>query len=107
MATFPLFALATIRMLSFAPRGEPGSAERRFFDRLNDELSVAHMAEAHRTGLYAALLGLVAVMVTAVAEPRGVIFAVLGAFWLSSVATLVRFGLLQRAAEPVIGKAEG
>lgn len=106
MAVFPLWAIASIRALTVAPRGEPGTAERRFFDRLNDELSVQHMAQAHRLGFYAALVGLAGVMITAVAAPRGVIFAVIGAFWLASVTTLVRFGLLQRAAEPAIGEGK-
>jgi hypothetical protein len=100
MASFPLIAVGLIRAVTAVAWGRPGTPERQFYERLNDELSVEHMGLATRSGLHAALIGLAGVMIMAVAAPRFVLFAIIGAFWLTSVATLVRFGLLQRAAEP-------
>lgn len=106
-AAFPVLAFGLTNALILGRRGKPGSAVRRDFEDLNDELSRAHAGIAYRDGFRAAFVGLIAIGATAMLAPRGVLFAVTGACWLASVTTLIRFGLLQRAAEPMPGEAEG
>lgn len=107
--TFPiaflLLSAAFAGSIIIGPRGRPGTSERRNFERLNDELTLAHAGIAYRYGFFAACLGFAAIAATALLAPQGVFFAVIGACWLASVTTLVRFGLLQRAAEPTSDEA--
>jgi hypothetical protein len=98
---FLVLAGGSIANLPAGPYGKPGTPQRRFFDRLNDDLSVAHAGQAYRWGLYVALAGLVTVLVVATFVPGATPFAAIGALWLAAVTTLVRFGLLLMAAEPV------
>lgn len=98
---YPLWALALSATLISGPRGKPGTPERRNFERLNDELTIAHAGVAYRWGFFAALGGLGGVTATAVLAPKGVLFAVIAACWLAAMTTVIRFGLLQRAAEGV------
>jgi hypothetical protein len=102
VSAVPFLALAgaSIANLPAGPYGKPGTPQRRFFDRLNDDLSVAHAGQAYRWGLYVALAGLIAVLLAATFMPRATPFTAIGVLWLASVTTLVRFGLLQKAAEP-------
>lgn len=102
--TFPtaflLLSAAFAGSIIIGPRGKPGTSERRNFERLNDELTLAHPGVAYRYGFFAACIGFAAIAITGLVAPQCVLFAVIGACWLASVTTLVRFGLLQRAAEP-------
>lgn len=100
LGVLPVLCVLFVCALSPFPRGKPGSRERKFYERMNDELSATHMGVAFRYGFFAAMVGLIGVLVTALFAPKGVLFALIGAFWLATVTTLVRFGLLQRAAEP-------
>jgi hypothetical protein len=95
----PLLAAALLIQLIGGRRGAPGTPERRHFDRLNDELSLAHAAIAYRWGFYAFFGGVVATVAVALFAPAAAASAAIGAFWLGCVTTSIRFGLLQRAAE--------
>jgi hypothetical protein len=105
VAYYPILAFGLTQALIAGRRGKPGSIARSDFEGLNDELTVAHAGIAHRWGLYAAFAGLIAIAATALLAPKGVLYPVIGTCWLASMTTLVRFGLLQRAAEPTSGEA--
>jgi hypothetical protein len=66
----------------------------------SDELSREQARLAFRAGYIAMALGLAATLVIGLVAPERTLDAVLGAVWLGFTACCVRFGLLQREAEP-------
>jgi hypothetical protein len=73
--------------------------QREWIEDMEDDLSRDHAGRAFNLGAYGFVLGLAGVIAAALLAPQFVLQAAVAALWLGTVATSIRFGLLQRAAE--------
>jgi hypothetical protein len=100
LVLFPLSVVSTFnQILPWWPRRLMTAAQREYVEELGDELSRQHAGVAFRWGATAFLVGLGAVLLASLYAPQWVRPTAVAAIWLGAVATSIRFGLLQRAAE--------